>query len=172
MALAVLGLFVFTAGDVVDGGGITTVRGLAVACLASAAFLLMTTASRELTRAAGPVAVAGAGLSLSALSLLGMLPLIGSHASPDAGVWDWSLIGLILYLGLGPTALAYLLYCSGMARCRSANLGLIASMVEPALAGALAWLLLSEQLTASEAAGCAIVMIAMVLLCESERRVA
>jgi uncharacterized membrane protein len=87
----------------------------------------------------------------------------------SAQIVQWELAGFILYLGLGPTALAYVLFCSGMARCRSANVGLIASMVEPAFAALLAWLLLNERLSATEVFGCALVMLAMLILCKSER---
>jgi hypothetical protein len=58
-------------------------------------------------------------------------------------VLDWHLVLLLVYLGVGPTALAYICYCAGMARCRSAVVGLIASMIEPALAAVLAVLVLA-----------------------------
>lgn len=99
--------------------------------------------------------------------------LLLSFSSFDAGasgqIIPWELTGFILYLGLGPTALAYVLYCSGMARCRSTNVGLVASMIEPAFAALLAWAVLHERLSTTELAGCGLVMLAMLTLCEAER---
>lgn len=76
---------------------------------------------------------------------------------------------LVLYLGLLPTALAYLCYCTGMARCRTPVVGLVASMIEPLLAALLAALLLGEQVSATMTFGCALLMAAMVLLWRRER---
>jgi drug/metabolite transporter, DME family len=170
LAVAVAGIAIFTVSGFSSGGDDTRVHGLALAVLASAAFVLMTSAARRLTRSAGPLLVAGTGLTLSALILLVMLPFWRLDAISSVDQIHWELVGLILYLGIGPTALAYLLYCSGMARCRSTSLGLVASMFEPAFAALLAWLLLNERLSHSEFLGCALVMIAMLILWESERR--
>ena len=63
---------------------------------------------------------------------------IETQALQVSALADWQVLGLLLYLGLAPTALGYLAYCSGTARCRSANVGLIATMVEPAIAAVLA----------------------------------
>jgi drug/metabolite transporter (DMT)-like permease len=95
---------------------------------------------------------------------------IETQALQVSALADWQVLGLLLYLGLAPTALGYLAYCSGMARCRSANVGLIATMVEPAIATVLAWLLLHEKLLPGVWAGCFMVSVAMLLLWWSEQR--
>lgn len=169
LALAGTGLWLFAA----DGAGLAGLGaggGLAVACLASVAFVVMSAAARRLSRDAGPLVVAGAGLSLSAVLLFCLQPLLAAPSGAGQAVADWHVVALVLYLGLGPTACAYVLYCSGMARCRSVNLGLVASMVEPAFAALLAWAFLNEKLTSAGLTGCALVMLAMVVLWAGERR--
>jgi drug/metabolite transporter, DME family len=76
---------------------------------------------------------------------------------------------LLAYLGLGPTALAYFCYCAGMARCRSAISGLIATMIEPMVAAVLAMTLLHERLDSGEFVGCLLLMLAMAVLWQGER---
>ncbi len=130
----------------------------------------MTSAARALARQAGPMVVAGVGLSLSGLLLAVVGLAAGSPMLPHVYGADGTMLGLIAYLGLGPTALAYVLYCAGMARCRSAHVGLVASMIEPALAAVLAGVLLHETLTLVQFAGCLLLMLAMVVLWQGERR--
>lgn len=145
------------------------ILGLALAVLASAAFVLMTSAARHLSRASSPMLVAASGLTLSAGALCVLMPLIRSDAVFPWEIVTWEFAGFLLYLGIGPTALAYVLYCSGMARCQSTNVGLVASMVEPAFAALLAWAVLNERISSMEFVGCALVMIAMLTLCDGER---
>jgi drug/metabolite transporter, DME family len=169
LGLGILGLAAFTLDGFSAGIDGPKLFGLALAVLAAAAFVQMTSAARRLTLASSPLVVAGTGLTLAAVLLCVMLPFVRLDTGTSAQIIPWELAGFILYLGLGPTALAYVLFCSGMARCRSANVGLIASMVEPAFAALLAWLLLNERLSATEVFGCALVMLAMLTLCKSER---
>lgn len=168
LGLAVAGLVVFAGwmpGAPVDR---QSALGLAVAVVGSVAFVVMTGAARALAQAANPLLVAGAGLCLAGV-MLGLVGLVLGGAPAGAPALGWEVAGLLLYLGLGPTALAYVVYCAGMARCRTANVGLIAAMVEPALAAWLAHLLIGERLSAEEIVGCALVMLAMLVLWRSER---
>ncbi len=170
LSMAVMGLVVFAGwepGTIMDW---QTMQGLAVAVLGSVAFVIMTAAARSLSQVVSPMLVAGVGLCLAGvlLAVVGVLLAGEDIAAPPA--MDWQVVGLLVYLGLGPTALAYVLYCTGMARCRTANVGLVASMVEPALAALLAWLLIGELLSAQELAGCLLLMLAMVALWHGEQR--
>ena len=169
LALASAGLIVFAAGNWSATAPEALVPGLALAVIASVAFVAMTASAREMTLAVGPLVVVAAGLTLAGLLMLAALLLVDPASVALPVEESWKVVGLTLYLGLGPTALAYVVYCSGMARCRSAGLGLIASMVEPGLAALLAWMVLSERLGPAESIGCALVMGAMVLLWWSER---
>lgn len=169
LGLAIVGLATFMMDGLRSSTDHLQIRGLFVAVLASLAFVMMTNAARRLTQTVGSGVVAATGLCLSALLLATTLPLLQTGDAMPTATASWELSWLIAYLGIGPTALAYVLYCSGMARCRSANLGLIASMVEPVCAALLAWILLSEWLSLAEAIGCALVMLAMLTLWASER---
>lgn len=170
LALAVVGIALVST---TEGGGGTVigVSGLANAVLAAAAFVAMSLAANQLARRLPAPLVAGAGLSLSAVVLLAVALVSGARV--QAGLADVSLVrlgALVAYLGLLPTALAYLCYCAGISRCRTPVVGLVASMIEPLLAAILAALLLGERILPSTTAGCAVLMAAMVLLWESERR--
>lgn len=170
LALATAGIFLFAAGHGTTADPGSLGPGLVLAVIASIAFVAMTESARQMTRDAGPLVVAGAGLTLAGLLMLAAVLLTDPGAVEVPQHHGWTMLALTLYLGIGPTALAYVVYCSGMARCRSASIGLIASMVEPGLAALLAWMVLAERLGPFEALGCAMVTGAMALLWWSERR--
>lgn len=170
LGLAVTGLLVFA---LATGQSAATPRageGLALALLASAAFVLMSNTARDLTRAGGPLLVAGSGLTLAGLGLLLAVLFLDPAAMALPSGQAWPVLSLVTYLVLGPTALAYVAYCSGLARCRSASAGLVASMVEPGLAAILGWAILGERLTPGQALGCALITVAMLVLWRAEHR--
>ena len=169
LAIAGMALVSFTHRDA-DSASIS-LAGLVNGLIAAIAFVAMSIAAAEMSRRSRPILVAGAGLTLSAVLLI-MMALIsgeGRLASHLADVSTLRLGLLVAYLGLLPTALAYLCYCSGMAKCRTPVVGLVASMIEPLLAALLAALFLGERISPSTAGGCALLMGAMVLLWQSER---
>lgn len=149
-------------------------QGIFIAIITSVSFVTMSDAARSLSRKSPPLLIAGAGLSLSSLVLMIVLPVVGAAGVPQLieSLADPSILGLVLYLGLVPTALAYVCYCTGIAGCRSALVALIASMIEPAVAAFLAIWILSDSPTVAEAIGCMLLMLAMVILWQSERRLA
>jgi DME family drug/metabolite transporter len=161
---------VSSAGLEPDRDGLSA-AGLVNGLLASVAFVVMSFSAAEMSRRSPAALVAGAGLSMSSV-LLGLVALLfgaGLGQVDSAGPISASSLALILYLGLLPTALAYLLYCAGMARCRTPTVGLVASMVEPFLAALLAMVLIDEEVTLATAAGCGLLTIAMLLLWRGER---
>ncbi|MFN4142400.1 DMT family transporter [Aestuariivirga sp.] len=164
--LAAGGLLVFVSEDLAGGSGSSTLLGLGLSAAASVAFVVMTAAGRSLAADHSPMLVAGWGLIAAAVVLFAVVaagvPNVGEVLAAAAGSWQNA--SLLLYLGLGPTALAYICYCSGMARCSSAIPGLVASMIEPAVAALLALLLLNEALSVWQATGCGIMMLAMLTL--------
>lgn len=172
LAFAVAGIALISATGFGPGNAHLSLPGLANGVIASVAFVAMSLTAAELSRKARPLLVAGSGLSLSALLLFAVALASGE---------DWHLgqlaegsaarVGLlVLYLGLLPTALAYLCYCAGMARCRTPLTGLVAAMIEPLLAAGLASLLLGERISTATAGGCVLLMAAMVLLWHCERK--
>ncbi len=105
---------------------------------------------------AQPVAVA---FTLAAIILLVVSLATGSFKLDMApGVW---LIGA--YLGLVPTGLAYVIFFKGMARA-SATAAAIITMLEPAVAAILAWLLLQEQLSPASLVGSALLLASVLVL--------
>jgi DME family drug/metabolite transporter len=121
---------------------------------------------RRLSADHSSLLIAGLGLVVTALILAPATLALTSidWARLSASATDWRSLGVLLYLGLGPTALAYICYCTGMARCRSAVVGLVASMIEPAVAAGLAFLFLQESLSAWEVMGCVLLFFAMLTL--------
>lgn len=174
LAHAVIGLWLIADGLAFGGTEMPSSEGIATAIVASLAFVAMTDAARSLGRTAPPLLIAGAGLSLTSALLLIVLPVIGaaSLSVVTAALGDPTILGLLVYLGLGPTALAFSCYCTGISRCRSASVGLIASMIEPAIAAGLAIWILSDIPTVAEAIGCTLLAMAMCVLWQSERSLA
>lgn len=71
--------------------------------------------------------------------------------------------GLLIYIGLVPTAVAYTLFFTGIRHVR-ASAAAILTMIEPLTAAILAWVLFGEQLAASGLAGAALLLAAIVVL--------
>lgn len=174
LAHAIVGLWMIADDRALGSAVASSSQGLGMAVIASFAFVAMSDAARSLGRTAPPLVVAGAGLSLSSLVLLLLLPAAtaASLSTLVGGLADPATLALVVYLGLAPTALAYVCYCTGIARCRSALVALIASMIEPAIAAGLAVWILSDAPTPAEAMGCALLMLAMLVLWHGERSLA
>ncbi len=166
LLFAVAGLGSFSSTGFTGGDLSRTMTGLSLSVMASVAFVMMSGAARRLAAEHPPLLVAGLGLTVTALILA---PIVFA-VTPEAGaalaasLGEWRTAGFLLYLGLVPTALAYLLYCAGMARCRTAACGLVASMIEPGVAAGLAFLLLGELLSPWEVLGCTLLFAAMLTL--------
>lgn len=166
LLLAVAGLASFSSTGFAGGDLQRTVAGLSLSIMAALAFVLMSGVARSLAADHPPLLVAGLGLSVTAIILAPIVFAITPEAGAAlaASLAEWQTAGFLLYLGLVPTALAYLLYCAGMARCRTAACGLVASMIEPAVAAGLAFLLLGELLSPWEVLGCTLLFAAMLTL--------
>ncbi|RWM10422.1 DMT family transporter [Mesorhizobium sp.] len=172
LAISTMGLLAFVSIDTASGHPLDLTLGLALSLLASAAFVLMTNAARSLSVDYSPIFVSGLGLVIASLVLAPAAMTIAPHGLMHlrAAMGDWRSLSVLIYLGLGPTALAYVCYCAGMARCRSAVAGLVASMIEPAVAAGLAFLFLNETLTAWQTLGCLMLLTAIVILWLDEQR--
>jgi drug/metabolite transporter, DME family len=171
LGFATFGLMTFIGNDLTQNN-LSAVVGLILSVAASVAFVLMTQAARALAVDHTPMLVSGLGLTITALILAPIAFLLSPvdwHVLHGA-VADWRSFSMLLYIGLGPTALAYICYCGGMARCRSALTGLVASMIEPAVAAGLAFLFLGETLTLWRTMGCLVMMFAMITLWFGEKK--
>jgi len=76
---------------------------------------------------------------------------------------------LLLYLGCIPTALAYVLFQSGM-RSTSATLTSILTLCEPLTAAILAWIIFGEYLGLAGILGAVLLLGTIFLLARSEAR--
>lgn len=170
LGLAIVGLGLCASAKGLDGPEGHRVWGLFLVLAASLAFVWMSAAARSLSRFTPPMLVAGLGLSLSGLMFCALLPVLPGASVPVllTLTQDPHLLALVAYLAAIPTALAYVCYCAGMARCRSTAAGLTASMVEPAIAALLAAWLLHERLGQGEILGCFLMAVAILVLMRAE----
>ena len=92
------------------------------------------------------------------LALLPVLLLEGAQITYPMVSW-----GLLLYLGVVPTALAYFLFTIGM-RTTVATVASLVTLIEPLTAAGLAWLLFDERLGPLALVGAALLLGAVFLL--------
>ena len=170
LALAIAGLSLCALARGIDAPGDERLLGLVLAGLAALAFVVMTAAARRLTLKAPPRLIAGLGLTLSGLIFCAILPLLpGVEVAEVLSIGrDPQLVLLVLYLAVFPTALAYVCYCTGMARCSSTTGGLTASMIEPAVAAGLAFWFLQEVPSRGETVGSLLLILAITVLIKAE----
>jgi DME family drug/metabolite transporter len=170
LGLAIAGLGFCASAKGLDGPQGHRAWGLFLVLAASLAFVWMSAAARSLSHSTPPMLVAGLGLTLSGLMFCAILPVLpgASLGVLQTLIDDPLLLALVVYLAAVPTALAYVCYCAGMARCRSTAAGLTASMIEPAIAALLAAWLLHERLGKGEILGCLLMAVAILVLMRAE----
>jgi DME family drug/metabolite transporter len=95
-----------------------------------------------------------------------MVPALGTGITFRPSVEATLLIG---YLGVGPTAVAYLLFFSGVSRVGATSAAVL-TLVEPLTATVLAALLLDEAMTAGKVAGGVALIAAVGLLAAAAAR--
>jgi DME family drug/metabolite transporter len=148
-----------------DGGGAVDPAGIALAVTAGAGYATCTVLSKRLIQnGAAPEGVMAAGFGGAAVLLVPVLVLAGpSFLTNPAGV------GLALYLGAIPTAMAYVLFSRGL---RGLTSGETATLVlaEPLTAAALGIVALGEQASVTEGAGAALVLAGLAILALRGRR--
>jgi DME family drug/metabolite transporter len=95
-----------------------------------------------------------------------LFPLAATNlfaASYTNQVW-----GLILYVGMLPTAVAYLLFFLGMRSIRASTASIL-TMLEPLTATILAWLIFDERLAPAGFIGALLLLAAMAVLYHGEK---
>ena len=133
--------------------------GVAMAVLAGGSYAAYTLAAKRLLSAGhAPESVMAVAFGFGALALLPALAL----STPD-----WLLrpdgIGLALFLGVVPTAVAYVLFARGLRRLSASETSTL-TLAEPLTAGMLGAIVLAEPLTAASAAGAGLVMAGLLAL--------
>jgi DME family drug/metabolite transporter len=143
--------------------GDETVFGLVLALGSAAGYALVAIVSRAIAREAHPLTSMTVGFGVGALALLPALLLEGAHFSFSPEAW-----ALLLYLGIVPSALAYVLFTIGM-RTTVATVASLVTLIEPLTAAALAWLLFDEQLGPLALVGAVLLLGAVFLLTREPR---
>lgn len=162
-ALATAGVATLTLGST-RGGSLST-AGIGLALLSGAGYATYTVvAKRLLDGGRSPVAVMGVSFGAGALLLLPALPLAGTEwlGRPEG-------IALVVYLGLIPTALAYVLFARGLRRLSAAEVTTIV-LAEPLTAMALGAFVLHERIGVAGAIGAGLVMAGLAILARPARR--
>jgi drug/metabolite transporter, DME family len=147
------------------GGGTVDPSGIALAVAAGVGYAASTVLSKRLlVSGAAPEGVMAAGFGGAAVLLVPVLLLAGPGFLVDpAG------LGMAVYLGAIPTALAYVLFARGL---RSLSSGETATLVlaEPLTAALLGVVALGEQPSLTAAIGAALVLAGLVILAAGARR--
>jgi DME family drug/metabolite transporter len=155
-ALAAAGVALLVAGS---GGAQVDPAGVALALLAGLGYAGYTVgAKRQLRAGHAPEAVMAWAFGIGALVLVPVLVA-------SAGDWLWTPggLGLVLYLGALPTALAYVLFARGLQHLGAGETATL-TLAEPLTAAALGIVVLGESPTALTAAGAGLVLAGLAVL--------
>jgi DME family drug/metabolite transporter len=139
--------------------------GVALAVLAGASYATYTlSAKRMLAAGHAPETVMAAAFGLGAVALAPVLALTGA-----AWVLRPGGAALALFLGVVPTAVAYLLFARGLQRLTAAETATL-TLAEPLTAALLGVVVLSERLTLPAVGGAALVLAGLLALAAPEPR--
>jgi drug/metabolite transporter, DME family len=148
-----------------DGGGTVDPAGVGLAIIAGVGYATCTVLSRRLIVAgAAPEGVMAAGFGGAAVLLIPVLAVAGPGFLATPGG-----LGLALYLGAIPTALAYVLFSRGLRSLTSGETATIV-LVEPVTAAALGVVALGEQASVTAGIGAALVLAGLAVLAVPVRR--
>ena len=139
----------------------STSTGAALALCSAAGYAVVTLCNRSLAARCHPLQIVSIGFTVGAILLLTFAAL----AAPDGLVVRYPLPGwaILAWLGLVPTALAYVLFAAAM-RTVGATAASVATLLEPLTSAALAWIVLGERLGTSGGAGALLLGAAMLVL--------
>jgi drug/metabolite transporter, DME family len=141
------------------GDASVSAPGIALAIVAGGSYAVYTLAAKRLLAAGNrPEAVMAVVFGLGAVALLPALAASGS---------GWLLqadgIALAVFLGVVPTALAYVLFGRGLRRLTAAETATL-TLAEPLTAGVLGAVVLGENLTTASAVGAGLVLAGLLAL--------
>ena len=162
-ALAATGLAVLATGGGADGG--VRVTGVLLALGAAASYAAYTLATKDLLDAGVPAETAIAAVFAGGAVLLApaLVLLPSGWVATPAGAAE------VLFLGLVPTTLAYVLFARGLGRITAAETSTL-TLAEPLTATALGVVLLGEHLTAAAVAGGVLLVAGLAVLALPLRR--
>jgi DME family drug/metabolite transporter len=137
--------------------------GALLALGAGVSYAVYAVAAKGLLARVTPIAVSAITFALAAAFLAPAL--LGEPAPGHALAAGWP---LLVYLGLGPTAVAYALFTTGLTRVPATAAGIV-SLLEPLTATTLGLLVFGERLGAVGFAGAALLLAALILLILARR---
>jgi drug/metabolite transporter, DME family len=140
------------------GAGGSTLAGVLFALGSAFGYAAVTVCGRSLAGRAEPLQINAIAFTTGALLLLALALPSGFVASYPALGW-----GLLLYLGLVPTALAFGLFLHGM-RTTPATDATIVTLLEPLIATLLAWGMFGERLGPLGIVGAALLLGSLLVL--------
>ena len=143
------------------GGGASGVSlpGVALAVVAGGAYATYTLSAKRLLDAGhAPESVMAAAFGLGAVLLLPVLLATGAGWLATGGG-----LALAVFLGVVPTAVAYLLFARGL-RCLSASETATLTLAEPVTAALLGFAVLGERVTGAGAVGAGLVLAGVLCL--------
>jgi DME family drug/metabolite transporter len=148
-----------------DGGGAVDPVGVALAVLAGLGYAGSTVMSKRLLVAGeAPEAVMAGGFGGAAVILAPVLVLAGPGFLSGAGG-----LAMTLYLGVIPTAVAYVLFSRGLRELSSGETATLV-LAEPLTASALGLMVLGEHASVVAGAGAVLVLLGLVVLAAPRRR--
>jgi drug/metabolite transporter, DME family len=157
-ALAGAGVAVLSTGGAGTGGSLEP-AGVAASVAAGGSYAVYTLAAKRLLQSGWSAEqTMGAAFGTAALLMAGMLPFLSLSwlATPSGAA-------LGVFLGLVPTALAYLLFARGLRRLPASEVSTL-TLAEPLTAGLLGILLLHESVGPRFAGGAALLLAGLVVL--------
>ncbi|MEY9213404.1 DME family drug/metabolite transporter [Thermobifida halotolerans] len=134
-----------------------TALGMGCALAAGVSFSALTLVNRRPVPGLDPLGITALGCLLGGVLLLPVAAATGMGLTPTPAA-----LGALLYLGVAPTALAYLAYFGGLRRT-PATAAALAVVLEPLTATLLSALLLDETLTPVGLLGAALLFAAILL---------
>jgi DME family drug/metabolite transporter len=137
--------------------------GALLALGAGVSYAVYAVAAKGLLARVTPLAVSAITFALAAIFLAPVL--LGEPAPARALAAGWP---LLVYLGLGPTAVAYALFTAGLGRVPATVAGIV-SLLEPLTATTLGLLVFGERLGAVGVAGACLLLAALTLLTTARR---
>jgi DME family drug/metabolite transporter len=159
LALALLGTALLIEWQPAEGSAASTLAGVALALGSASGYAVVTILSQGLTQRRHPLQITAIGFACGAAALLAIALGTGTltAAFPATG---WA---ILLYMGVIPTALAYVLFVAGM-RGTSPTVATIATLLEPLTATLLATFLFGERLSSQALLGAALLVATMGML--------
>jgi DME family drug/metabolite transporter len=161
---ALIGAVLLVGFNAQDGTQGNLLLGAGFSVLAAVTYACMIICGRFLATEYHPLQVTA--ITFSAGALLLMVVNLASGIVPVHTAQGWA---LVLYLGIVPTAFAYWLFQKGL-RSVSASAASIVGMLDPLVAGVLAWLLFGETLVAIGVIGAGLLILSILVLSAGEEQ--